>query len=210
MTAKVSDIERTSLRNPVKVQASTQQETVDHLVQTNLFIDEKFRSAYVSALASKFNGNSMIVFVDLCTSVEKIAKTLQDQGFLAVALHGQMSQRKRSTALSDFKQGEKNILVATDVAARGLDIPSVDIVINWDVPKLPKEYIHRVGRTARAGRSGRSITLVTQYTLVDYLRIEIFLGKQLPAYTELSEQGVEKWKTWKKTSDVAWQFRGRS
>lgn len=80
-----------------------------------------------------------------------------------ILIKGQMAQPKRLGALNKFKSGGRSILIATDVAARGLDIPHVDIVINYDVPQTSKDYIHRVGRTARAGRSGKSITLVTQY-----------------------------------------------
>lgn len=78
--------------------------------------------------------------------------------------------------------GERNILVATDVASRGLDIPSVDLVVNYDVPLNGKDYVHRVGRTARAGRSGRAVTLVTQYDVELYQKVETLIGKKLEAY----------------------------
>ena len=90
---------------------------------------------------------------------------LRNLGFKAVCLHGQMTQMKRLGALNKFKEGARNILIATDVASRGIDIPSVDLVLNFDIPGNGKDYIHRVGRTARAGRSGRAISFVTQYDL---------------------------------------------
>ncbi|KDD72218.1 hypothetical protein H632_c3682p0 [Helicosporidium sp. ATCC 50920] len=93
-----------------------------------------------------------------------------------------MSQSKRLAALAKFRAGERDVLVATDVAARGLDIPAVDAVINYDLPGNPKDYVHRVGRTARAGRTGRALTLVTQYDVETYQRIEQLIGKKLPAY----------------------------
>jgi ATP-dependent RNA helicase DDX47/RRP3 len=83
--------------------------------------------------------------------------------FKAANIHGKMSQQMRLSSLNKFKTGEKSILIATDVASRGLDIPSVDVVINYDIPGNSKDYVHRVGRTARAGKSGKAITLVTQY-----------------------------------------------
>jgi ATP-dependent RNA helicase DDX47/RRP3 len=86
------------------------------------------------------------------------------------------------SALNKFKAGERSILVATDVASRGLDIPSVDFVLNYDVPANSKDYVHRVGRTARAGRSGRALTLVTQYDVELYQRIEALIGKQLETF----------------------------
>jgi ATP-dependent RNA helicase DDX47/RRP3 len=87
---------------------------------------------------------------------------LRNLGFSAICLNGQMTQQKRLGALSKFKAGGRNILIATDVASRGLDIPGVDVVVNYDVPQSSKDYVHRVGRTARAGRSGKSVTFVTQ------------------------------------------------
>ena len=93
-----------------------------------------------------------------------------------------MSQPKRIAALAGFKSGTKNVLIATDVASRGLDIPSVDLVINYDIPTNGKEYIHRVGRTARAGRTGRAISFVTQYDVELFQRIENMLGNKMDAY----------------------------
>merc|ERR1711957_595411 len=81
-----------------------------------------------------------------------------------------------------FKAGEKSILIATDVASRGLDIPSVDVVINFDIPGNSKDYVHRVGRTARAGRSGRAVTLVTQYDVEIFQKIETLIGHKLDEY----------------------------
>ena len=83
-----------------------------------------------------------------------------------------MNQSNRIGALNKFKSNERNILIATDVASRGLDIPNVDLVINYDVPQSPKDYIHRVGRTARAGKTGRSMIFVTQYDVENYQKIE--------------------------------------
>jgi len=93
-----------------------------------------------------------------------------------------VSQHKRLAALNKFKSGDRSILIATDVASRGLDIPTVDLVMNYDVPNNAKDYVHRVGRTARAGRSGRAVTFVTQYDVWVYQRIEELVGKKLPAF----------------------------
>ena len=93
-----------------------------------------------------------------------------------------MTQSKRLGALNKFKAKDRSILLATDVASRGLDIPHVDLVINFDLPQHSKDYIHRVGRTARAGRSGKSISFVTQYDVELYQRIEALIEKKLPEY----------------------------
>lgn len=113
---------------------------------------------------------------------------IRNLGFQAVTIHGQMSQVKRLGALNKFKAKEKKILIATDVASRGLDIPNVDLVINYDIPQNPKDYIHRVGRTARAGKAGKAISIVTQYDVESYQKIEFLLGAKLDNYkTEESQ-----------------------
>ena len=91
-------------------------------------------------------------------------------------------------SLNKFKSKTRSILIATDVASRGLDIPHVDVVINFDIPTHSKDYIHRVGRTARAGRSGKAITFVTQYDVELFQRIEHLIGKQLPIYPTTEDQ----------------------
>jgi len=121
----------------------------------------------------------MLVFAATCNNAQRLTLLLRNLGFQAICLHGQMSQPKRLGALNKFKSGARDILICTDVASRGLDIPSVDIVINFDLPSHGKDYIHRVGRTARAGRSGRAIALVTQYDVEVYQRLEALLGTKV-------------------------------
>jgi ATP-dependent RNA helicase DDX47/RRP3 len=133
-------------------------------------------------LLNEIAGNSAMVFTLTVATAEKLAHMLRNLGFDAICLHGQMPQAKRLGALNKFKAGSNSILISTDVASRGLDIPSVDVVINYDVPQSSKDYIHRVGRTARAGRSGKSVTLVTQYDIEWYQRIEHALEKKLDEY----------------------------
>ena len=99
-----------------------------------------------------------------------------------------MSQVKRIGSLNKFKSRERRILVATDVAARGLDIPNVDTVINFDTPQHFKDYIHRVGRTARAGKSGIAISIVNQYDVVDYQKIEHAISKKLDVYPTVESE----------------------
>jgi ATP-dependent RNA helicase DDX47/RRP3 len=100
-----------------------------------------------------------------------------------------MTQSNRIGALNKFKTGERNILVATDVASRGIDIPNVDLVVNYDIPQQTKDYIHRVGRTARAGKSGKSVTFITQYDVEGFQKIEHLIEKKMDQY-ELEENQV--------------------
>merc|ERR1712232_673781 len=138
-----------------------------------------------------FQHYAVMVFTDTCLGAQRLAIFLRHLGWKSIALHGQMTQSQRLGALSGFKARESRILVATDVASRGLDVPSVDLVVNFDIPKNSKDYIHRVGRTARAGRSGRAVTLVTQYDIELFQRIEHFLEKKLEEFTDLKEAVVK-------------------
>ena len=167
------------MHNPVKVEVSAKYKTADGLIQRYLFIAHKHKNAYAAHIVRELQGNSFMIFCSTCNSAQRLTLILRDLGFEAVCLHGKMPQPKRLGALAKFQAQATPILVATDVASRGLDIPHVDCVINYDIPMHSKDYIHRVGRTARAGRAGRAITFVTQYDVELYQRIEELLGVKL-------------------------------
>merc|ERR1719471_2619977 len=188
MTKKVAKLQRASLADPVKVEVSSKYQTVDKLKQYYLFIPEKQKDVYLVHLVKEMAGNSFIIFSSTCNATMKLALMLRSLGYGAVPLNGQMSQDKRSGMLKKFKQRNRNVLIATDVASRGLDIPHVDVVINYDIPTHSKDYIHRVGRTARAGRAGKAATFVSQYDVELYQRIEHLLDKKLPLYPSVEEE----------------------
>jgi len=185
MTSKVSKLQRASLKKPVKVEVSHKYETNAQLIQNYTFIPWKYKLTYLCSMVNYFNNYSMIIFVDTCLAAQKLASVLRQLNFEAVALHGQMHQNERLGSLNHFRAGDKKVLVATDVASRGLDIPQVDIVLNYDIPKNSKDYIHRVGRTARAGRSGRAVAFVTQYDVEAFQRVEHFLNQKLEEFNQI-------------------------
>ncbi|XP_053676927.1 probable ATP-dependent RNA helicase DDX47 [Anopheles nili] len=182
MTKKVKKLERASLRDPVKVEVSSKYQTVEKLLQYYLFIPARYKNVYLVHVLNELAGNSFMIFCSTCNNTVRTALMLRALGLAAVPLHGQMSQNKRLAALNKFKSQARQILISTDVASRGLDIPHVDVVLNLDIPMHSKDYIHRVGRTARAGRAGQAITFVTQYDVELYQRIEHLIGKKLPEY----------------------------
>ena len=183
MSSKVESLQRASLSNPLRVSISSNKyQTVSTLLQSYLFLPHKYKDIYLVYLLTEFTGQSAIIFTRTVNETQRIAILLRALGFGAIPLHGQLSQSARLGALGKFRSGSRDILVATDVAARGLDIPSVDVVFNFDLPPDSKTYIHRVGRTARAGKSGHAISLVTQYDIEIWLRIEAALGKKLKEY----------------------------
>ncbi|CCU75430.1 Putative ATP-dependent rRNA helicase [Blumeria hordei DH14] len=187
MSSKVESLQRASLKNPLKISiSSSKYQTVSTLLQNYLFIPLIHKDTYLVFLLNEFAGRSAIIFTRTVNETQRIAILLRSLGFGAIPLHGQLSQSARLGALNKFRAGSREILVATDVAARGLDIPSVDIVFNYDLPPDSKTYIHRVGRTARAGKSGHAISIVTQYD------VEIFKRTEAALKMELTELKTEK------------------
>lgn len=188
MTKKVKKLQRACLKNPVKIEAASKYSTVDTLKQQYRFVPAKYKDCYLVYILTEVSASSTMVFTRTCDATRLLALMLRNLGQRAVPISGHMSQSKRLGALNKFKAGECNILICTDVASRGLDIPSVDMVINYDIPTNSKDYIHRVGRTARAGRTGVAISLVNQYELEWYLQIEKLLGKKLPEFPAEEEE----------------------
>ncbi|MED6180031.1 DEAD-box ATP-dependent RNA helicase 10 [Stylosanthes scabra] len=188
MTKKVQKLQRVCLRNPVKIEAASKYSTVDTLKQQYRFLPAKHKDCYLVYILSEMAGSTSMVFTRTCDSTRLLALILSNLGLKAIPINGHMTQSKRLGALNLFKSGARNILICTDVASRGLDIPTVDVVINYDIPTNSKDYIHRVGRTARAGRSGVAISLVNQYELEWYIQIEKLIGKKLPEYPAQEEE----------------------
>ncbi|KAL9128835.1 MAG: hypothetical protein Q9217_002561 [Psora testacea] len=173
MTSRVESLQRVSLVT----------HPVSHLLQSYLFIPYKVKDLYLVHLIIDDGGRSSLIFT----------RTVNDLGFGAIPLHGQLSQSARLGALGKFRARSRDVLVATEVAARGLDISSVDIVVNFKLPPDSKTYIHRVGRTAQAGKSGHAISMVTQCDVEIWQSIEAALGKKAGEYqTESGELLVLK------------------
>lgn len=187
MTTKVAKLQRACLRDPVKIEVSAKYSTVETLRQQYLFVPAMHKDVYVAYVLNELAGSTAIIFVRTCESARRLSLLLRNLGFGAVPIHGQMSQPKRLGALTMFKSGERSIMIATDVASRGLDIPTVDVVLNVDIPANPKDYVHRVGRTARAGRSGRAIAFVTQYDVELFQKIEALTGKKMELFEHAEE-----------------------
>lgn len=161
--------------------------TVDTLKQSFLFTPEKQRHAFLTYLMNELSGKRIFIFASENVTCIKLTIMLRSLGFTAVPLAGLMKDQDRTNCLRRFQAGETSVLIATDIAARGLDIPDVEVVINYEIPLRSKDYIHRVGRTARIGRGGEAITLVSQYDLVYFQKIEQLTGVQMKEYPHTKE-----------------------
>eukprot|EP01063_Lacrimia_lanifica_P011503 TRINITY_DN18263_c0_g1_i1.p1 TRINITY_DN18263_c0_g1~~TRINITY_DN18263_c0_g1_i1.p1 ORF type:complete len:467 (+),score=203.67 TRINITY_DN18263_c0_g1_i1:83-1483(+) len=189
MTSRVDKLQKASLRDPVKVECASKYSTVDTLLQQYVFIPFTERTLYLHHILLHEAAQSVLVFCDASHVVARVALALRLLGHRALPLYGKMDQAHRLAALGKFKDGKAKVLICTDVASRGLDIPSVSMVVNYALPLSVKSYVHRVGRTARAGASGRAINFVTQYDVLQVKKIEEHIGKEFTEL-ELDEERV--------------------
>lgn len=154
MPPTVQDLSRSILIDPIKVEANPQSITVDKIAQSLYFVERGEKRALLKHILRDAASEKVLVFTRTKHRANNLAKQLNRARIPAEAIHGNKSQTARTKALAKFKSGHTAVLVATDIAARGLDIDAVSHVINFDLPNLPESYVHRIGRTARAGASG--------------------------------------------------------
>jgi ATP-dependent RNA helicase DeaD len=154
-----------------EVMLNQEELSLDTIEQSYLVVPEREKFKHLCNFIKKRDKKQTIVFAATKQRTQRLANELKQEGFKAITIHGDLSQRERDNAMYRFKKGTDDILVATDIAARGIDVPAVGHVINYDVPIEPLMYFHRIGRTARAGGTGKAISLVSQDRVDDFGRI---------------------------------------
>ncbi|KAL5272170.1 hypothetical protein ACHWQZ_G000409 [Mnemiopsis leidyi] len=192
LTETIEQLKSLSSTPPHVYCAPSDVATVETLKQHYMLVPELMRNtALAHTLQTHVQDSTCIVFTHSCKSAQILTIGLKKIGFPCTALHSVMNQNARLSSLAKFKCGVVKILVATDVASRGLDIPTVAYVINYNTPSAPTDYIHRVGRTARAGAGGCAITIITQYDIERLQAIEAAIGTQLQETTMSDEESVK-------------------
>jgi ATP-dependent RNA helicase RhlB len=168
------------MNNPAQITITPHQKTVEKAEQLLYHVgrDEKFN--LLLGLLKREGGNRILIFSNTREEARRLEDRLSRNGWRASALTGDVDQKKRLRILGDFKDGRLPVLVATDVASRGLHIEGVSHVINWDLPQDPEDYVHRIGRTARAGAEGKAISLADEATALMLEPIEKFIGQKIP------------------------------
>jgi ATP-dependent RNA helicase RhlE len=176
----IRSLAKSLLRDPVSIDISPRNSSpalVDHQVY---HVDTAGKHPLLTRLLVDENIKQSLVFTRTKHGANRLAERLARDGLACVAIHGNKSQAARTRALSDFKQGRVRILVATDIAARGLDISELPHVVNFELPHVPEDYVHRIGRTGRAGARGRAVSFVSRDERDRLRAIEKMLGRQIP------------------------------
>ncbi|SIS62520.1 ATP-dependent RNA helicase RhlE [Paracoccus saliphilus] len=196
MPKLMSELADTYLKDPVRVAVNPPGKAAEKIAQGVHFVSQGDKATLLAEYLSKHSGELAMVFGRTKHGSDKLAKLLDKWGFAVAAIHGNKSQGQRERALQAFRKGETQILVATDVAARGLDIPEVAHVYNYDLPNVPENYVHRIGRTARAGRDGRAVAFCAPAELGELRAIERamkspipVIGGEVPAAPPAAERG---------------------
>ena len=180
MPKKMGELATSYLRNPIRVEAAPSGKVADKITQSIHFVAKQDKNKLLTELLAQHRNELSIVFSRTKHGAEKLLKTVLNSGCTAVTIHGNKSQGQRERALRAFRAGESKVLVATDVAARGLDIPLVKHVYNFDLPNVAENYIHRIGRTARAGSDGCAIAFCSSEEISELKAIQKVLGVSIP------------------------------
>jgi ATP-dependent RNA helicase RhlE len=180
MPKLIEDLADTYLRNPIKVQVAPPNKPVEKITQAVHFTPQGDKAKLLESYLKTHPGEQALVFGRTKHGSEKLMKLLVSWGFSAGSIHGNKSQNQRDRTLTEFREAKLDVLVATDVAARGIDIPGVRHVYNYDMPNVPENYVHRIGRTARAGAEGKAIAFCAPAEMDEFKAIEKMLKTPLP------------------------------
>jgi superfamily II DNA/RNA helicase len=184
MPLEINKLAETFLRNPAKVIVTPVASTGDKVNQVLYYVDKVNKIKLLLEIFKNKEMGSTLIFTRTKHGANKLSETLNKNGIMCAAIHGNKSQSARQQALSNFKSGDINVLVATDIAARGIDIKELSHVVNYEIPNVPETYVHRIGRTARAGLGGSAISLC-DYDEVDYIfGIERLIKKEIEVISD--------------------------
>ena len=179
-TQQIRNLAKIMLKEPEYIEVTPSKTAADSIIQKVHLVEQTHKRALLTHLITRDRWTQALIFVRTKHGANKLTEKLTEKGISAAALHGNKSQSFRTRTLKEFKNNEISILVATDVAARGLDISNLPHVVNYDMPKMPEDYIHRIGRTGRAGVSGIAISFVSHDEKASLKAIEKLLNQKIP------------------------------
>ena len=187
MPAAIAKLSRSILSKPVRVEVTPASSAVDTVDQHLYFVEKSLKSNLLFTVLQKAQSKSVLVFSRTKHGADRIARVLNKKGIGCEAIHGNKSQNARQRALTNFKSGKTRVIIATDIAARGIDIANLEMVINYDLPDVAETYVHRIGRTGRAGKSGTALSFCAPNERMMVKDIQKLTGKKLnPVLTAVS------------------------
>jgi ATP-dependent RNA helicase RhlE len=199
MPKQMNEIANSYLKSPIRIEVSPPGKVADKVTQEIHFIAKAEKSKLLIEMLDKHRDERALVFGRTKHGMEKLSKTLEKAGYAAGSIHGNKSQGQRDRAIAAFKAGQIKVLVATDVAARGLDIPDVKHVYNYELPNVPDNYVHRIGRTARAGKDGAAIAFCAPDEMKELKDIQKTMKMTIP---------VASGRMWEPSEEVKPKQRG--
>ncbi|MCE6990374.1 DEAD/DEAH box helicase [Dyadobacter sp. CY323] len=176
---EIDQINKTQLKDPIRIEIGEEEENIDQIKQTAYFVDPDRRGPLLRYLIKTQEMQQVLVFVSATRTADNLVEKLNKNGIQAMAMHSKKSQGARTEALNKFKAGKLTVLVATDLVARGIDIQFLPYVINFELPRSPKDYVHRIGRTGRAEASGEAISLICPEDVHHFKIIQKKMGKKV-------------------------------
>jgi ATP-dependent RNA helicase RhlE len=184
MPDEIAELAKGLLKNPVRVEVAPQSTAAAEIVQGVVFARTKQKRQVLSKMLADETMSSVIVFARTKHGADRVVRDLERDGFNAAVIHGNKSQNARQKALNEFRAGSVRILVATDIAARGIDVPGISHVVNFDLPDEAESYVHRIGRTGRNGRDGVAVTLVDPSENAKLRQVERIIRAKLPVIAD--------------------------
>ncbi|PLX29007.1 hypothetical protein C0581_00230 [Candidatus Parcubacteria bacterium] len=180
MPRTISSLATEFMKMPLRIEIAPQGTSAKNVKQEVFVIRKNDKMRLLDSLLQKYKEDKILIFSRTKHGSKRIARDIRGMGHTSTEIHGNRSQRQREDALAGFTKGKFRIMVATDIAARGIDVKDISVVINFDLPDNSEDYVHRIGRTARAGRSGKAISFVTPSEKADIRKIERLIRKSLP------------------------------
>jgi superfamily II DNA/RNA helicase len=179
MPPKIRGLANRILQNPVEINIAMSK-PAEGILQQAYVVHNEQKEKLIDLILKDKTFNSVLIFASTKENVKKLDRNLNRLGLKAKAIHSDLEQNEREPVLREFKNKQLSILIGTDVLSRGIDVEGIDLVINFDVPPDPEDYIHRIGRTARAATTGTAITFINQLDQRKFFRIESLIGKEVP------------------------------
>lgn len=192
MPSNIVELSNTILNNPIKIEVTPASSTVEKISQYVYYTNRTSKADLLEKILKERNVQQALIFTRTKHGADRVAKKLNKQNIKSSSIHGDKAQNQRQNALNKFKEGQLNVLVATDIAARGIDIDKLSLVINYEVPNMPETYVHRIGRTGRAGEEGVAISLCEPEENAFIKDIQKLIGNKIETVADSDYPQTEK------------------